>query len=392
MAGGLVLAVAAAPVVVAGGATASGGSAAVRAVARTVVRLDDPRLTEVSSIAPRAAAGSTVFLANDSGADATVFAVDTATGRTRAVLSITGAEAVDWEDLAVAPDEAGRPSLWIADTGANAGARTELRLYRVPIPELPAYDGPSASAPVVRTAAAVVWRLTYPGGVTDTEALAVEPRTHRAYLTTKSALGRSTVYRVPERPDPARVQRAEAVGQVSLHTTGTPGGPVPPIGQVTVTGAALSAGGSVLVLRTYTDAYFWRVTDGDVATALKAAAIHLALPPQPQGEGVAIVGTELWLTTEGVGRPVLAVAVPAAVRSVLTATSSRSAPATPPPASSASTPGASAGSTPADGGDSNETTAWGLGAIIVIVALAWVLARRLRRKDQKRPEDHSWMG
>ena len=71
---------------------------------------------------------------------------------------MTGAEAVDWEDLApaVGGDHAG---LWIADTGDNATGRASVQLYRVDEPgptdtsvaaqriEVRYPDGPTTSRP-----------------------------------------------------------------------------------------------------------------------------------------------------------------------------------------------------------------------------------------------------
>lgn len=84
---------------------------------------------------------------------------------------------------------------------------------------------------------------------------------------TKSLLGSSAVYAVPARP--GGVQTLRKIGEIRFALTGTPGGPAI-VGQLTATGAAFSWDGTLLAVRTYTDAYLWRVTDGDVAAALRA--------------------------------------------------------------------------------------------------------------------------
>ena len=76
------------------------------------------------------------------------------------------------------------------------------------------------------------------------------------------------------------------VADVDLRTTGTPGGPIGAVGQVLVTGGAVTADGSRLALRTYTDLYEWEL-DGPLAQVLARPAIRTALPPTEQGEAVA---------------------------------------------------------------------------------------------------------
>lgn len=45
-----------------------------------------------------------LYVQNDSGDSARIFAVDARSGRTLAVYSVPGATNVDWEDIAVATD------------------------------------------------------------------------------------------------------------------------------------------------------------------------------------------------------------------------------------------------------------------------------------------------
>jgi len=114
---------------------------------------------------------------------------------------------------------------------------------------------------------------------------------------------------VPSRSDPARVQALRRIGEIDFHPTGTPGGPNV-VGQVTATGAALSRDGSLLAVRTYTDAYVWPVCNGDVARAVKARPARVALPRQPQGEGITVDGARLLVDSEQAGSAVYAVALP----------------------------------------------------------------------------------
>lgn len=345
--------------------------AAASAPGRTVCRIDDPRITEASGIAARSngsAGAGYVYVQNDSGDSARFFAIDTHTGRTAAVYDVPGARALDWEDIAVGSDAAGVRSVWLADIGDNDAVRAEIDVYRVPEPARPAYAGASLGAPVLDTARPEVWRLRYPDGPQDAESIAVDPVTHQVYIATKSVFGTSSVYRLPARPDPRMRQRLVAVGAVTFHPHGS-GGPFGGIGQVSATGGTISADGRLFVLRTYSQAYVWRLHDGDVAAALRTAPIRVALPAQPQGEGVAVVGAELWLSSESTDSAIRTVALPAVVFA----------------APRISTPVAGRPARIARSRNRADPSWWALGAGgALAVATGWVLARRCRARLPRR--------
>jgi hypothetical protein len=232
--------------------TGAAGAAPVPGTAgRPVFRFADSRIDEASGIGVGIASPGVVYVQNDSGDAARFFAVDASTGATLAVYSVPGAQNVDWEDLAVARDARGVPSVWLADIGDNGAARQEVRIYRV---DEPVVDRARAGLQLA-TAEPSVWRLRYPDGPADAEALAVAPG-GAGYVVTKSFFGESAVYAVPATADPTRVQTLRRVAEIRFSMTGTPGGPSA-IGQLTATGAAMSADGHVLAVRTYSDAYLW---------------------------------------------------------------------------------------------------------------------------------------
>jgi hypothetical protein len=107
------------------------------------------------------------------------------------------------------------------------------------------------------------------------------------------------------------VQTLRKIGEIRFTLTGTPGGPNL-VGQLTATGAAFSRDGKLLAVRTYTDAYLWRVVDGNVTAALRATPVRVALPAQPQGEGIAVDGSRLLVDSEGHRSAVYAVPLPRA--------------------------------------------------------------------------------
>lgn len=341
------------------------GPAPASAAPSVAFRLSDSRLDEASGIARGITSPGVFYVQNDSGDSARFFALDARTGRVRAVFTVPGAQNHDWEDIAVAPDARGVASVWLADIGDNDGVRSEVQLYRVDEPRVDM----TRRDVTARTAAPDVWRLRYPNGPVNAESLAVSPH-GRAYVVTKADNGRSVVYAVPREPDANRVQRMTRIGAITFHAHASL---IPADLQVLATGAALSADGSVFAVRTYTDAYIWRVRGGDVAAALRTSPVRVILPLQPQGEGVCVVGASLVVDSEGVGSQVYRVPLP-------TVHSARQPPSRAPPSrvahSSSSSSQPASTSTHRSGSVPFVLGAVAIGALGVVLVAVW---RRRRR-------------
>ena len=323
--------------------------------------LHDKRIDEASGIGRGIAAPGVFYVQNDSGDSARFFAIDVVTGRTRALYTVPGAHNVDWEDLAVARDARGVPSVWLADIGDNDANRAQVQLYRVDEP---------ATVRSGATGKPQVWRLRYPTGPVNAESLAVGPG-GRAYVVTKSDDGRSVVYAVPSTPT-GRVQTMRRVGVIRFHAHG---GIIPARLQRLATGAAMSPDGSLFTVRTYTDAYVWHVHAGDLAAALHARPVRVDIPLQPQGEGVCFVGRALVLDSEGVASPVDRVPLPASLFPVRSSSPTRSA------NPSANRPPSPAASARARAGTGSASLWWFAGTAAVVVLLGGVAAWWRRKRE-----------
>jgi hypothetical protein len=246
---------------------------------RILCTIRDARIPESSGLA---ASADRLWTVNDGGSRLSVYELDHACGVRR---TITGPiDPYDVEDLARAADG----TLWLADTGDNSLNRPTVALERL---------RPDGSA--------TLFRLTYPDGPHDAEALLLMP-SGQVYIATKEPLA-ANVY-TPVGPlsasEPTALRRVASIG---LLPTGTAGGPVGTAGQVVVTGGAVSPDGRSVALRTYTDAYVWSVPSGDVAGALRSGQrTRLALPATAQGEGLAFSsdGRSLLTSTEKLPGPV----------------------------------------------------------------------------------------
>jgi hypothetical protein len=175
------------------------------------------------------------------------------------------ADPYDVEDLAVGPDGA----LWVADIGDNDRLRDTV-----------------AVVVMSERGDARLHRLTYPDGPHDAEALLVDAR-GRPFVVTKEVGRPAGLYRTAEPPQGEGPTPLLRVGELALPASDTLGGPVGGVGSRLITGAALSADGTVAAVRTYTDAWLFPVRDGDLVAALNQTPVRIPLPDEPQGEAVA---------------------------------------------------------------------------------------------------------
>jgi hypothetical protein len=322
------------------------------------------------------------FTHNDSGDSARFFAVG-ANGTTLATYDVDNASAVDWEDMAAAP-RAGKPTLWLADIGDNDARRSTVSVYAVPEPVVR-----RDRHGVVVHVRAVRYRFRYPGGPRNAESIFVDPRTARIYLAS------TEVYVAPAHPSPTAVSTLTRLGSVQW-TPGAGGLLELPL-ELATTGGAFAPDGRSFVLRTYTDAYVFRLS-GTGPAAVKAALAstprRVTLPDQPQGEGVAYRrdGKALVLSSEGKGSAVLQVALAPASSAAASTTSSAagatsvspsasaSASGSPPAASATPAPPPSRAASPSGRGGTTPRWVAAGAALTAALAVAVLAVRRLARR------------
>ncbi len=201
-------------------------------------------------------------------------------GTVRGTVSVAGASARDWEDIAAGPCAAGS-CLYVGDIGDNDASRPRITVYRVPEPEPAA--GTSAPAEALHA--------TYPDGPHDAEALFVD-RGGRIYVVTKGETGPVAVYRFPDSPRAGSVSRLERVAVLSAGEVGR---------DERITGADVSADGRWVALRTLRTVAFHpfdALTTG--AGGGGAARFDVSAAGEAQGEGIAL-GPDgvVYLASEG---------------------------------------------------------------------------------------------
>lgn len=258
--------------------------------------LGEEQLLEVSGVVASPRAPGVLWMHNDSGDEARVFAV-TVNGAALGALSLP-IEATDIEDIAAGPcPDLAAPCLYLADTGDNRHEREQIVVYAVVEPDV-AIDRPLP--PGARAEA--VWRFPFTiseadGGPANIEAFVVLPDAS-AMLFYEKAEGE------------ARILRSAAPWNIDvsefLEVTGrfVPPGPDLAGGGV-VTGADIHPSGTRLLLRTYLGVFEARLDlqNGQTADHVDGGdftQLFLGPADEPQGEAVAWddSGTGIWTVSE----------------------------------------------------------------------------------------------
>lgn len=217
---------------------------------RIVGRIANHEITESSGIAASKCAPDVFWTHNDSGDDAFVFAIDE-TGRALGTWKVTGAENLDWEDIAALKDNKGVCYLYVGDIGDNEGQRAEHKIYRFREPTIDPELQPSNRANPHQTEPASVITFVYPDGRHDAETLLVHPMSGDIYVLTKRVNGPAGVYRIRPAGNVAATITAEKVGDVK----------VPAVPNGLLTGGDISGDGKRIVLCDYTAAYEFSLPD-----------------------------------------------------------------------------------------------------------------------------------
>lgn len=234
---------------------------------RSMGRIEDNSLGELSGLAASRRNPGVLYVHNDSGAAPRIYAINEKAERL-GVCHIEGAKARDWEDIAVGPGpEPNRPCMYIGDIGDNAARRPEVVVYRVPEPKI----DPTISFGQLTTAPAEALCLTYPDRPRDAETLLVDPLTRDIYLIAK----REFFARVYRAAFPQSTTRPTRMTQVTMLPWSLP------------TGGAVSPDGRRVIVRSLHNASLWDRPAGELlCRAFSGKQTPLPLADEPQGEAI----------------------------------------------------------------------------------------------------------
>ncbi len=253
--------------------------------------LVDAGISEASGLVASRRHAGCYYVHNDSGGGPVVYLVDRE-GQTRLTIRLQGVRAVDYEDIAVAPG--GEPGIYdvcVGDTGDNDARRPEIAIYRFPEPDLPPKAGLTT---LVRPR---TYRLRYPDGPRDAEALAVHPQTGDAYIVTKRVTGGAEVYKLAAPWSENQVTVLTKVGALKLP-------PALVLSNV-VTAADISPDGRWLAVRCYADGWEWRLPEsqgaGEFDSIFQTIPRRRPLALERQGEALCYAADGLAILTVSEG-------------------------------------------------------------------------------------------
>lgn len=258
--------------------------------------LQNPAINESSGLVASRTNPGFYWTHNDSGDGSFIYAFD-AKGGTRGTWRVSGARARDWEDIAAGPGpQRQRNYLYIGDIGDNNERRAEIVIFRVVEPTITARDARSTKARPSQTEASEAFRLRYPDGKHDAEALMVHPTTGDVYIVTKKMFGRPGVYVARAPLNTTRMTVLTKLGELSI----------PSIFGGMITGGDISPDGRRVALCDYTQGYELMLPRGAAFdTIWKQPLQRFAVGSRKQGEAIAyrLDGRALLTTSEGRGSP-----------------------------------------------------------------------------------------
>lgn len=221
-------------------------------------------MAEASGIADSKTFPDQLWVIEDSGNPARLFLLKH-NGFVTDSFMLAGAVNRDWEDVAVGkgPDDA-LSYLYVGDIGDNNASYSSYTIYRTPEPttfedEITGYDS---------------IRFTYPDGSHDAEAFMIDDNTKDIFVITKKE-SPSKIYRIPYPQDTQNMNQAEFVGD---------------LGYTGVVSASLSSAGTEIIMKTYTQLFYYKraAKEGIGVTLAKAPTDTLGYVLEAQGEAVAI--------------------------------------------------------------------------------------------------------
>lgn len=252
----------------------------------------DPIVNEVSGLVESRLHTNTLWVHNDSGDGANLYALSTE-GLLLSLVTLKGVHAIDFEDLAYGVDSYGTPTLYIGDIGDNSHLRTHITLYQVPEPT---WTTPPETLEITDFQS---YALTYPDGPQDAETLLFDPLSEELIIITKAFSGLTKLYSVPIHKLGSQTT-LDLVGQMQFGTA-------PLIGGTTTTGGDIGPNGHYVLIRTYTHMFMWkRAATQTVAQALQGAPCTLFPESEPQGEavGFSTKGPDFFSISERVNQPI----------------------------------------------------------------------------------------
>ncbi|MGD9162638.1 MAG: hypothetical protein PVG39_29800 [Desulfobacteraceae bacterium] len=257
----------------------------------------DSNLSEVSGIAVSRINKDILWVINDSGNSASVYALNTE-GKVLGTLAIQGVSNNDWEDIASFEYE-GKPYILIADVGDNRAKRSKCFLHFIEEPDIKKITGTSSLS--IKPSWSITY--TYQDGPRDCESVAVDTETGKILLLSKRDIP-PVLYELP------LTREKNAVAKKITEIT-----PLPQItdeimdfgvnpGQPTA--MDISADGLSAVVLTYGSAFYYKKKPSKRwSDVLTGSPGRIIVPRMRQAESICFGrdGSSIYVTTEQLPAP-----------------------------------------------------------------------------------------
>ena len=267
----------------------------------TIATIKNSSINESSGLVASRATPGAYWTHNDSGDGPFIYAFK-ANGASLGVFRVTGAQAVDWEDISIGPGpERGKSYLYIGDIGDNNATRSEIVVYRVEEPTLSAESAKLTKTRPGKTESADAIRLRYPDGKFDSETLIVHPVSGNIYVVNKVALLNPVVYEAAAPLTLGKAITMRRIGEVR----------VPSLFGGVLTGGSISPDGRRVAFCDYFQGYelVLPAKSSDFNDLWKQRMTGFDLGKRKQGEAIAyrLDGKGVVATTEGAQSPLIQV-------------------------------------------------------------------------------------
>jgi hypothetical protein len=252
---------------------------------RKVGTIESRFINEASGIAASRKNSGVLWVHNDGGSPC-LYAL-TPQGKYLGRFILNGAYNRDWEDIAIGPGpDPNLNYLYIGDIGDNMTIYKNIRIYRVPEPQVDANQPPAS----IKISDVEVIELIYPDGPHNAETLMIDPLTKDLYIITKE--------------EPSRVCRA-AYPQSTSDTITLEYVAKLPWG--IATGGDISPDGKMVLVRGYLAASLWlRPQKGPLWKCFDGPECKIPIIFERQGEAICFDpnGTGYYTTSEKRNQPI----------------------------------------------------------------------------------------
>lgn len=230
-------------------------------------KVKSDEITETSGIAASRRNPGVLWIHNDSGDKARIFAINSESDYL-GEFELDGVFHFDWEDIAVGPGPDGESCVYVADIGDNLKIRGVVTIYRIPEPKVDPEDEDLDE----KLKNFGTFKFSYPDGARDAETIMIDPIDKSLYLISKEK-NRAGIYRAAFPFAKDETVEFELAGELTGYDKFVAGDVAPD--------------GSGILMKTIDDIYFFPRKSGEsISYALSKTPRKVDYEPEKQGEAI----------------------------------------------------------------------------------------------------------